>query len=76
MVAPVDPGVRAARVGGFIFGEWDSGPRGESRHKPDRWGANGQDPCVPSLSPREERSTPVGVGHLFRVRNLVIQLLL
>ena len=24
MVAPFDPGVRAARVGGFIFGEWDS----------------------------------------------------
>jgi len=23
MVAPFDPGVRAARVGGFIFGEWD-----------------------------------------------------
>ena len=27
MVAPFDPGVRAARVGGFIFGEWDSRSR-------------------------------------------------
>ena len=66
MVAPFDPGVRAARVGGLIFGKWDSrsriyarGPRGRSRHKPDGWGANGQDPCVPSLSPREEKPTPV-----------------
>ena len=37
--------------------------RGESEGTqgscPDGWGANGQDPCVPSLSPREERSTPV-----------------
>ena len=24
MVAPFDPGVRAARVGGLIFGKWDS----------------------------------------------------
>ena len=24
MVAPFDPGVRAARVGGLIFGQWDS----------------------------------------------------
>ena len=30
-----------------------SGPGGESRYKPDRWGANGQDPCVPSLSTME-----------------------
>ena len=36
-----------------------SGPGRESRHTSDRWGANGQDPCVPSLSTREERSTPV-----------------
>ena len=27
MVAPFDPGVRAARVGGFIFGGWDSHSR-------------------------------------------------
>ena len=27
MVAPFDPGVRAARVGGLIFGKWDSRSR-------------------------------------------------
>eukprot|EP00964_Phaeocystis_antarctica_P097196 scaffold63366_cov42-Phaeocystis_antarctica.AAC.1 len=43
MVAPSDPGARAAQIRDFIFGQWDSltvehapGPGGESRHKPDR----------------------------------------
>ena len=66
MVAPFDPGVRAARVGGFIFGEWDSRSSTLRVHA-EKAGISriagvlmGKILVFPHFPPaRKERSTPV-----------------